>query len=366
MKNRKNIENRKDMKNRKDLLNKNIIVFGGGTLGHIIPALEVSEELNKNGYNVYYICDNTKFKDIFIGKNYLEKIYYFDSPGLNRNKKLKNFVIFFVLLKTFFMIKKKVKEINPSVCIGMGGSISTIGLFASSKFKRIIHEQNAVIGLGNKMIKGRCDLCLSGFEIPGFLNIGNPINEDLSILNKSKTDVLVVSGSNGSKIMNDFFIDNIEKICKMLKKDITIITGKKYYNENISRINEINNKIVFDRFVVRIIPFTNNMNKYYEKAYLVFARAGAGTLSEIFNHKLLSIIVPSPNVTKNHQYHNAKYYYDKEMIELIEEKDLTIDRIRKAYDNIEINKDNMKQKMILNHNIYSRYLFISMIENLLK
>lgn len=345
---------------------KSIVMFSGGTLGHIVPALTIVKELNSIGYKIYFVSDNNKFKDIFIGKSYLERIIFIDSPGLKRKRIFVNFVALFNLIKSYFYIKKIVKNINPVFCIGMGGSISTLGILASSKYKKIIHEQNAIIGLGNKLVKRKCDLCLSAFYLPGFVNIGNPINEDLDCLNKPKTDVLIVSGSNGSKTMNDFFIDNIEEICKMLKKDITIITGKKYYNENISRINKINNKIVFDRFVVRIIPFTNNMNKYYEKAYLVFARAGAGTLSEIFNHKLLSIIIPSPNVTKNHQYHNAKYYYDKEMIELIEEKDLTIDRIRKAYDNIEINKDNMKQKMIINHNIYSRYLFISMIENLLK
>jgi len=331
--------------------NMNIVVFAGGTLGHIKPALAISNELKKHKYNVYFLSDNSKFKDVIKGNNCLEKVLFFDSPGLNRKNILKNFVNLFALIKTYFMIKKKLKVIRPKICIGMGGSISTIGLLASIGYKKIIHEQNAVIGLGNRIVMNKCDRCYSNFELNGFITIGNPLNECLSKNCNENQEILILSGSNGSKTINDFFINNINYLIKILNKKINIITGKKYYNENIYKIKHINN--IYDNKIVNIIPFTNDIDNYYQKSFLVIARAGAGTLSEIFNYNLLAIIIPSPNVTNNHQYYNSLYYYERCCIEMIEEKNLTLDKIKESYEKIKLNQNKMKQNIKNNHNIYS-------------
>ncbi len=344
--------------------NMNIVVFAGGTLGHIKPALAISEELKKHKYNVYFFSDNSKFKDILKGNNCLENIIFFDSPGLNRKKILNNIINLFALIKTYFGIKKKLKDIKPKLCIGMGGSISTIGILASSGYKKIIHEQNAVIGLGNRIVMYKCDRCYSNFDLKGFITIGNPLNECLSNNFRETQEILILSGSNGSKTINDFFLNNINKLIKLFNMKINIITGNKYYNENIDKIKNINN--IYDNKIVDIIPFTNDIDKYYQKSFLVIARAGAGTLSEIFNYNLLSIIIPSPNVTNNHQYYNSLYYYERCCIEMIEEKYLNLDKLKESYEKILLNQNKMKQNIKNNHNIYSKYLIVSEVEDIIK
>ena len=345
----------------------NVIVFAGGTIGHIKPALVICKELNLLGYKVHFFSTKGKFEDYLIGNNYLENICFFDSPGYIRGIKntFKNVKNVFVLIKTYKLIREEVKKINPIFVIGMGGSISTIGILASRGYKKVIHEQNAVIGFGNKIVKNKCNLLLSSYPLVGFIKIGNPIESIYKKSNLNKDKLLIVSGSNGSKTINDFFLNNCFNIINeyyLYLKSITIITGNTYFQNNIEIIEKINNDYTNN---IEIIPFTNNIDKYLNNSYIVVSRGGAGFLSEIISKNIPSIIIPSPNVTDNHQFHNANYYEQKGCLKVLLEDNLNLENIKNYIDYIIKNYKELSQNMSENHNIYCKDLFISLTNDLI-
>ena len=140
-------------------------------------------------------------------------------------------------------------------------------------------------------------------------------------------------------LINDFFIDNIKRL-NIINYNVVIIVGSKYYQENIEKIKNIKS----DK--ITIIEKTNNMEKYYKRAFIVVSRAGATTINELINFRKISILIPSPNVTNNHQYHNAKYYYEKGCFEMLLEKDLNVSNVNRLF--LKMSGVNQREKYIEN------------------
>lgn len=347
---------------------KTIIILAGGTLGHINPALEISKLFYNDGYYVVFITTNNRLvNSYFEGNNHLKynyysKIYFMSSPGFSK-KIIKNVKSFFTLVKTKKEIDNIYKTFNPCLIIGFGGSISTIGLI-TRKYKKALHEQNAIVGNGNKFIsKMYKDVYkYSSYPIKGFINVNNPLitcayENNISM---TKDSILIFGGSNGSDKINDFILDNFDIL--NFKDKVYLFTGKKYYDKNRKKIEVYVEKY---KEMLIIIDSSKNMNKYYNKAKVVVARAGAGTISEIIGYKIPSIIIPSPNVMNNHQYYNAKYYSEKNMTIMIEEKDLMVDSFIKKYNELLSNKDLMINNMeSINNN--SKYIFYDHLLNIIK
>lgn len=304
-----------------------VLFVGGGTLGHIFPTFSIIDLIKENGGEVYFICGKRKEEiEILNNNKKIDSVFSLDMIGLKRKITINNIVA----IKKYFKAKKEskriLKEIKPDIVIGMGGYVSSavLSVAINMKIKTIIHEQNSVYGLVNKVFKNKVDKVLLSFEIENGKNIvlvGNPRvseyyykyckNNDYK---KQKNKILVLGGTLGSEKINDYFINNYEKFIKE-NIEVTLITGKKYYEKNEEKIKNI-------KYPFEVIPFSNHISDYMINSKIIISRSGATTISEIFGLKKMAILIPSPNVVSNHQYKNAKYFYDRKCIDLLEESDI--------------------------------------------
>lgn len=321
----------------------NICFCAGGTLGHINPAITLINEIKNDNRIIFVTTKKDEKYDIIKNNKNIDNIYYLEAYGIPKsifqfpNAIYKN-------IKVIKEIKKIFKNEKVDLVIGMGGYISGLGIYIANKekIKTIIHEQNSVLGFANKLNIKKTDIILTSFENTIGINknknnvkvIGNPrYIEALKISKNSfntRNNIIVTSGTLGSKYINDL-------ICEMVNDSmfdnytLTLITGRRYYNEVLNKIKKMPN--------IKIKPFSNNLLEDLSKAGIVISRAGSSTLFEILALKIPSIVIPSPNVTKNHQYYNAKNFNDLKLIKMIEESNLnkenlmdTIKTIEKEYD----------------------------------
>ncbi len=320
-----------------------VIISGGGTGGHIYPALAICEEIknrHKDAEILYVGTERGLESDIVPKKNYEFKTI--DVKGFNRKISFDTIKTIFTLFKGIRQSKKIIKEFNPDLIIGTGGYVCGPILIAGilKKKKTFIHEQNAFPGMTVRKLAPYLTRVFLSFENTyqyfkkknNLLLTGNPIREEIVGLNKNDCRkelgidtkfVLIVGGSGGALTINKLGVDFIEKY---RNKDIRIIhvTGKRYYEEISSKIKDSDN--------VGVFPYIYDFPKYLKAADLVITRAGALTLSEISALNTPSVLIPSPNVTNNHQVFNAKVFDESRAGIMIEERYITDRTIDEIYD----------------------------------
>ena len=329
-----------------------VIISAGGTGGHIYPALAIINKIKEKEPNskfLYIGTDNRMEKDLIPTFNIpYESLHV---TGFKRKLSLDNFKT----LSNFLNARKKcikiIKEFNPDVVIGCGGYVTAPVIWASHKLriKTFIHEQNSVVGLANKFLSRYVDKVGVSFEntINNFSKdkaslTGNPCSEKAIYvekankeeykLSKTKKLVTIVMGSLGSRTINDMISDNLDKF-KNKDYEVLFVTGNNYY-ENVKDKKVPKN--------VKVVPFIKELPRVMKVTDLMISRAGASTMSEIMSLGVPTIFIPSPYVTDNHQYKNAKVLVDKNAGLLIEEKDLTIDNLINKIDNILNDKEKYK------------------------
>lgn len=322
-----------------------VIISAGGTGGHIYPALSIIDEiLSKNpDSKILYIGTTDRMEKDIVP---LHKIDYFGIKvrGFDRKLSLSNIKTINYFLNAVNTCKKKIKEFKPDLVIGVGGYVTAPVVYAANKcgVKTIIHEQNSVLGMTNKFLSKYADAVLISFRdtIVNNKNViftGNPCGivrkidfdkSELGLSNNKKL-VLIVMGSLGSKVVNDKMKD-ILKSFNDKDYEILFVTGKDYYDEFESL--KLSKNII-------IKPYIDNIAKLFSKVDVMVSRAGATTISEIIAYKIPTILVPSPYVTDNHQYKNAKSLFDKNAAMLIEENNLNSDILINNIEELLNNKD---------------------------
>ncbi len=323
-----------------------IVFCGGGTMGHISPALAIAEKIKK--------CEPSS-EILFIGrkngeenkavKNHGFNIIELEIYGIQRKASLKNFENIRCALEARKKSETILKNFNPDAVFGTGGYVSWPVIKSAQKLKipNFMHESNAVAGMSTKLLASKCNkifLNLKGsekcFSRQGNLEVvGNPVREEFFNINRSKArkdlgiknnEVLVLSfgGSGGSERMNTIIPNTAKNILSKFKHVKHIhATGKKYFEKT-------NNKeytICQNKKALQILPYIENMPLYFSAADIIISRAGAMSVAEICATAKASILIPSPNVTGNHQYKNAKLLSDKNATVLIEEKNLTLENL---------------------------------------
>lgn len=325
-----------------------IAIVGGGTLGHIIPGLILGNKLQDKHEIIYITTTKDKRFNVFKMHTYLKNVYYIDSSGFTKNI-ISNIKIIFKDLKAMKQIKKIINDESIELIIGMGGYISGLTMLCTKrKIRKIIHEQNKVMGLANKVSIPVVNKVLLSFDIDLKKNnnkkaiVSNPclfINKPN--IQKEENHILITSGSNGAKEINDLAIKIINN--RLIPNyHITLVTGRKYYDEVIKKINNKQN--------IDIYPFIDNMHEYIYKASFIISRAGSSTIFESLALETIPLLFPSSNVTNNHQYYNAMEIVNLGMGEIINQDNVirTFNKIKNHYNSYLENIRKYKKEYNLN------------------
>ena len=321
-----------------------VIVAAGGTGGHIYPALAIIERIKKEDKNskILYVGTTDRMEKDIVPARGIDFVGV-EIKGLNRKNVFSNFSVMKKFLKAIKRSKEIIKEFKPDIVIGVGGYITAPVLYAAHKLhvKTMIHEQNSIPGLSNKFLSKFVDtICVS---LPGSIQYfpkektvytGNPRSEEILTIDKvSKSKygfssykklVLIVMGSLGSTTMTQKLKEAIGKF-RGKNYQVLVITGKAYYDE-YKELDIPDN--------VKLLPYTEELIQIMKDTDLMVSRAGASTISEITGIGLPSILVPSPYVTHNHQYLNAKELEDAGACTILEEKDFSGDALCQKIDSI--------------------------------
>lgn len=333
----------------------NIIVSAGGSGGHIYPALAIIDEFKRHekNLNVLYIGTHNRMEKDIVPKKGISyeaiEIYGF-TKDINRD-----FKNIFLIQKALKRCIKIMKDFKPDVVIGVGGYVTYPVIKAAKKLgiKTFIHEQNSRPGKVNYLVSHYADIVgvtfkssISYFKkAKKIVYTGHPsldgavqtesYDKTLLGFNPSKKLVVYVAGSLGSSSLNQKMID-------FLNSDLHTSYEILYIVGSNVNLNDFKKKIT-SKSKIKIVPYFDNLPSILASSDLVISRAGAGTLFEIMGLLKPSIIIPSPNVSNNHQYFNAKELFDNHAIELLEEKDLTKEILAEKIDTLLNNKEKIEE-----------------------
>lgn len=312
-----------------------IILSGGGTGGHIYPAIAIANELKARFPNAEFL---------FVGASNrmeMEKVpqagYAIEGlwiAGIQRKLTLKNLMFPFKLISSLLKSRKIVNTFKPDVAIGTGGFASgpLLKTAISKGVPSLIQEQNSYPGITNKLLSKEVDkICVAYEGLDKFFPkekivlTGNPIRKDLldvehkhisgkdtfSLIH-SKHSLLILGGSLGARRINQLVESKLEYF---QSQNIQVLwqCGKLYYDQ-YKQYNNLDN--------VQVHAFLNNMDMAYAAADVIISRAGASSVSELCVVAKPVIFIPSPNVAEDHQTKNAKAIADKDAAILIKEHDL--------------------------------------------
>ena len=324
-----------------------VIVSAGGTGGHIYPALSIIKEHDKDA-EFLYIGTTTRMEKDIIPEHNINYIGL-DTYGLQRKLSLSNIKSVFKFLSAISKSKKIIKDFKPDIVIGCGGYVMAPVIYAAKKCgcKTLVHEQNSILGLSNKIMLKYTDTLCTSFESMkaegvNVVYTGNPQGDKVYNLvpyskrkfglTDNKKLVLIVMGSLGSKTVNEVLKDSLTKFDSSY--EVLIVTGKDYY-ESYKQIKRNSN--------VFVEPFIDNLNRLFSKTDLLVSRAGATTISELIGTNTPTLFIPSPYVTENHQYKNAMDLVNNNAGRIIEEKDLTSDKLVKEINDLINNEKELKE-----------------------
>jgi len=310
-----------------------IIISGGGTGGHIFPAISIANALRKIEPEIEILFVGAE------GRMEMEKIpaagyriVGLPVAGLYRSLTLKNFKVILKLFKSLKMAKKVIKEFNPDVVVGVGGYASGPVLRQAGRMKipTLIQEQNSYAGVTNKILAKKASvICVAYdgmekyFPAEKIIKTGNPVRQNFDSLKEIEDEalkffnlkkglpvILVLGGSLGAGTINKSLSDNLETMksadCQWLWQ-----TGKHYF-ENVNALVSVS---FSDNISVH--GFINRMDLAYAAADIIISRAGAGTISELCLVGKPVILIPSPNVAEDHQTKNAQALSNRDAAVLI-------------------------------------------------
>lgn len=353
-----------------------IAMVAGGSGGHIYPAVSLAKELEKRGHEVTFIGANDRMeKDVI-------PTYGFKFIGLD-TKTTKGGLVQKVssllsMRKSYIECKKILKD-NYDLVMGFGNYISVPVIMAASKLKIkvVLHEQNSFVGRANRMLDKKADLIITSYEEsnkqfknPNIITLGNPqssvaakVTKDQNVLKElnldlNKKTVLIFMGSLGSESIMNVMLDYFKLLDTNIDYQIVYATGVRHYDK--VKDLKFKNVHIFDK--------VDGINVMANSDLLV-SRAGATTLAEITALGMPSILIPSPYVPNNHQYHNAMALVDKKAALMIEEKDLDAFKLKELIektlnDESKLKDLSLKSRMLSNDNVVDD--IIDRLENLWK
>ncbi|MCY0968951.1 undecaprenyldiphospho-muramoylpentapeptide beta-N-acetylglucosaminyltransferase [Chryseobacterium wangxinyae] len=315
-----------------------ILLSGGGTGGHIFPAIAIADEIKKRFPDAEFLFIGAN------GKMEMEKVPQagykvegIDIAGINRGNILSNLGLPFKIFKSLYTSKKIIKDFAPDFAVGTGGFASGPALYEASKMgiPIFIQEQNAHAGVTNKILSKKAKAVFTAYpKVEGFPAekikfLGNPIRENIISgmqetsqakekmgLDQNKLTILSVGGSLGSRTLNNGWKDNLDKL---KEKGYQLIwqTGKLDYNElsKESRVANLGTQIQLKEFI-------KDMETAYSAADVIVSRAGAIAISELAVAKKPVVLVPFPFAAEDHQTKNAMNLVEKNAAKMVKDSEM--------------------------------------------
>lgn len=361
-----------------------VIVSGGGSGGHIFPALAIANEIKRRHPEVDILFVGAK------GKMEMEKVPNAGYPikglwisGIQRKLTLKNLMFPLKLISSLWNSQKIIRKFKPEVAIGVGGYASgpLLRMAAAKKVPCVIQEQNSFPGITNKWLATKVDkICVAYDNMERFFPkdkivfTGNPVRSDMGISESKKSEalthfglksgvktILVIGGSLGARSVNNAMVKHLEQL---QNSDYQVIwqTGKFYYQDLIDGPA----KNVTDN--IKVKQFINRMDLAYAAADVIVSRAGAMSISELCLVGKPVILVPSPNVSEDHQTKNAMALVNKRAAVLLKDNQV-VDDLWQVVSNL-LENQSLRQELSQNikglANPEATKMIVDQIEELLK
>jgi len=333
------------------------VITGGGTGGHIYPALAVAEALEKKGWEILYLGSDHRMEAEIVPKA------NFDFMGLSVRplpRKISTKIIssLFYNTKAFFKALQLIRNFEADLVIGTGGFVAGPVVLAGNMLRKktIIHEQNAYPGITNKLLAKVVDkVCLNFPEAADYLKVGrdkieitgNPVRpkilkvdskqayRELNLNPELKT-ILITGGSLGAEVINQNIIE-LYKYSVQNEIQILHLSGRKNYRQLLDKI--IDNKLDPENPLLNIIAYLDEMEYALAAADLIIARAGATGLAKITSCAKASILIPFAAAAENHQLVNARTLQKNNAAIVIEEaelnEDLLLEKVKMIIENEE-------------------------------
>ena len=305
-----------------------LMVMAGGTGGHIYPGLAVADRMRDAGWRVVWLGNPDGMEARLVPSRGYEMAWV-RFAALRGKGLLTKLLLPVNLLRGFWQALRELSRIKPDVVLGMGGYITFPGGMMAALTGRplLLHEQNSVAGLANKVLAGVADRVMTGF--PGTLRkgewAGNPVRADIAILpvpaerfagRKGPLRVLVVGGSLGATALNEIVPQALGLIDPAARPVVTHQSGTK-------QLDALRDNYARAGVEGELLPFIDDMAARYGAADLVICRAGALTVAELTAAGVGSVLIPFPFAVDDHQTRNAAFLADAGAAVLIQQRDLT-------------------------------------------
>ncbi|MBB2915661.1 undecaprenyldiphospho-muramoylpentapeptide beta-N-acetylglucosaminyltransferase [Cupriavidus alkaliphilus] len=305
-----------------------LLVMAGGTGGHVFPGLAVAQALRAQGWNVVWLGNRTGMEATLVPKHDIP-MEFIQFGGLRGKGLVTKFLLPLNLLRAFWQSIAALRRVRPSVVLGMGGYITfPAGMMASLLGRPLVlHEQNSIAGLANKVLARVADRVLCAFPdaLPGSEWTGNPVREELAQLDApgaryDRRDgplrILVVGGSLGAAALNEV----VPKAIALLPQDQRPVVT---HQAGARQIDTLRANYTAAQVPAQTLPFIDDMARAYADADLVICRAGAMTVSEVAAAGVAALFVPFPHAVDDHQTTNAQFLSSQGAALLVQQKDLT-------------------------------------------
>jgi len=319
-------------------MSRTIMIMAGGTGGHIFPALSVAEFLHERGWNIVWLGSRAGMEATLVPpRGYTMAWMRFS--GLRGKGALRAFMLPFNLLIAFWQSAGAIFRHRPDVVLGMGGYIAFPGGMMASLLNRplVIHEQNSVAGLANRVLAKLADRVLVAFPdaFAGKVNqtwIGNPVRADIGGIaapatryeaRSGRLNLLVLGGSQGALALNTIVPAALQRLPAGERPVVTHQSGAAH----IDALRETYHAAGVE---AELVPFIDNIAARYAEADVVICRAGASTIAELAAAGVASVLVPLPSAVDDHQTHNARFLSERGAALLIPQQEFTPKRLEQV------------------------------------
>jgi len=313
-------------------VSKTIMIMAGGTGGHIFPALAVADKMRERGWRVVWLGNPDGMEARLVPQHGFEMVWV-KFAALRGKGILRKLLLPLNLLRGFWQAQKVIRQVQPDVVLGMGGYITFPGGMMASLLGKplVLHEQNSVAGLANRVLAGVADRIATGF--PEVLKkgawLGNPVRPEIAKIappaerfaeRSGALRLLIIGGSLGAQALNEIVPKGLALLAEDQQPQVVHQAGEKHLEALKANYAAVGVQ-------AHCVSFIEDMAGAYEWADLVICRAGALTIAELAAAGVASILVPFPHAVDDHQTGNAKFLVNVGGAFLLPQTELTPDSI---------------------------------------